>query len=92
MLLLTIEKLYIGSPMVPWHLTLSDHERSNSGSLKFRSLLSRKGAELGRVLLLNVKVKTTYRKLNVSLFCSNTSVQLIRIMSMTLYKSTRQVF
>ncbi len=36
------------SPMTPSHLTLSDLERSNSKSLRFRSLVSRKGAELGQ--------------------------------------------
>ncbi len=38
-------------------LTLSDIERSTSRSLRFQSIISRKGAELGRMLLL-----TMYRK------------------------------
>ncbi len=48
MLLLNINrKAYMGSPMTLSHLTLSDLERSKSRALKFRKLLSRKGAELG---------------------------------------------
>ncbi len=39
------------------HLTLSDLERSNSRSLKFRSPISCKGAELGHMLLLNINRK-----------------------------------
>ena len=35
------------------HLALNDHERSKSRSLRFRRLTSRKGAELGHMLLLN---------------------------------------
>ncbi len=47
MLLLNINwKPYMGSPMAPSHL-----ERSKSRSPRFRSLLSRKGAELGHKLL-----------------------------------------
>ncbi len=44
----------MGSPMTPSHLTLGDLERSKSRSLKFSSLVSRKGAKLGPMLLLNV--------------------------------------
>ncbi len=47
----------MASPMTPSHLTLSDLERSKSRSLRFQSLISRKGAELGPVLLLSI-----YRK------------------------------
>ncbi len=41
------------------HLTLSNLERSNSRSLRFRSLIhvSCKGAELGHMLLLNINSK-----------------------------------
>ncbi len=38
-------------------LTLSDLERSNSRSLRFRRLTSCKGAELGDMLLLNINRK-----------------------------------
>ena len=37
-------KPYMGSPMEAPNLTLSDFERSKSRSLKFRSLIFRKGA------------------------------------------------
>ena len=47
----------MGSPMAPSHLTLSDLERSNSRSPRFRSLISRKGAYLGPMLLLNINRK-----------------------------------
>ncbi len=53
-LLLNINgKPYMRSPMTLSHLTLSYLERSNSRSvrLRFRSLISRKGAELGHMLL-----------------------------------------
>ncbi len=43
--------------MAPLHLTLSDLERSKSRSLRFQSLISRKGAQLGPVLLLNINKK-----------------------------------
>ncbi len=45
----------MGSPTAPFYLIVSDSERSKSRSLKFRGLIhvSRKGAELGHVLLLN---------------------------------------
>ncbi len=45
------------SPMAPLHLTLSDLERSKSMSLRFRSLISRKGVQLGPMLLLNINRK-----------------------------------
>ncbi len=44
--------------MTPSHSTLSDLEKSNSRSLRFRNLASRKGAELGHVFLLNINRKT----------------------------------
>ncbi len=47
----------MGSPMAPSHLTFSDLERSNSRSPRFQSLLSHKGAELGRKLLLTINRK-----------------------------------
>ncbi len=40
--------------MTPSHLTLSDLERSKSRSLRFQRLISRKGAELGPMLLLTI--------------------------------------
>ncbi len=43
--------------MAPSALTLSDLERSNSRSLRFQSLISRKGAKLGPILLLTIKRK-----------------------------------
>ncbi len=43
--------------MTSSQLTLSDHERSNSRSLTFWSLIYHKGAELGHMLLLNIKRK-----------------------------------
>ena len=58
MLLLNINrKPYMGSPIAHLHLTLSDLERSKSRSLRFRSLISRKGAQLGPMLLLNINRK-----------------------------------
>ena len=43
--------------MTPSYLTLSDLERSKSSLLRFQSLISRKGAELGPILLLNISRK-----------------------------------
>ena len=45
-------KPYMGSPMAPSHLTLSDIESSKSRSLRFWSLISCTGDELGHTLLL----------------------------------------
>ena len=45
---------YIESQMTPSHLTLTDLERSKSRSLRLQSLISRKAAELGHMLLLNI--------------------------------------
>ncbi len=45
------------SPMTLSHLTLSDLERSISRSLRFKTLISRKGPELGHMLLLNINRK-----------------------------------
>ncbi len=45
------------SPMTSSHLPLSDLERPNSRSLRFRRLMSSKGAELGHMLLLNIDRK-----------------------------------
>ncbi len=42
------------SPMTPSHLTLSDLDRSKSKSLRCRSYVSCKGAELGHMLQLNI--------------------------------------
>ena len=44
---------YIEGQMTPAHLTLRDIERSKSRSL---SLISRKGAELGHMLRLNINL------------------------------------
>ncbi len=41
------------TPITPSLLILSDLERSKSRSLGFRSLVSRKGAEIGHMLLIN---------------------------------------
>ncbi len=58
MLLLNINrKAYKESPMTSSHLTLSDLERSNSRSLRFWSLISCKGAELGHMLPWNINRK-----------------------------------
>ncbi len=43
--------------MVPSDLTLSDLERSNSRSIRFQSVISRKGAKLGPMLLLTINRK-----------------------------------
>ncbi len=43
--------------MTPSHSTLSGLGRSQSRSLRFRSLLSCKGADLGHMLLLNINRK-----------------------------------
>ena len=50
-------KPYMENPLTPSHLTLSDIERSKSRSLRFQSLISCKGAELGHRLLLNINRK-----------------------------------
>ncbi len=47
----------MASPVKSTHLTLSDHEESNSRTLRFRSLISCEGAELGHMLLLNINRK-----------------------------------
>ena len=47
----------MGSPMIPSHLTLSDLERSKLRSLRFRSFVYCKEAELGHTLLLNINGK-----------------------------------
>ncbi len=47
----------MASPMTPSILILSDLERSKSRSLRFQSLISRKGAELGPILLLTINRK-----------------------------------
>ncbi len=54
LLLGTNRKSHMGSPTAPLNLTLSDLERSNSRSPKFGSLITRKGAYLGHMLLLNI--------------------------------------
>ena len=43
--------------MAPSDLTLSDLERSNSRSVRFQSVISRKGAKLGPMLLLIINTK-----------------------------------
>ncbi len=43
----------MGNQLTRSHLTVSDLERSKSRSLRLRSITSRKGAELGYMLLLN---------------------------------------
>ncbi len=47
----------MGSPVTLSHLTLGDLERSISRSFRFRNLISRKGSELGHMLLLNINRK-----------------------------------
>ena len=47
----------MGSPMTLSYLTLSHLERSKSRSLIFQSIISRKGAELGHMLFLNINRK-----------------------------------
>ncbi len=47
----------MGSPTAPSHLTLRDLERAKSRSFRFRSIISRKGAELSHMLLLSVNWK-----------------------------------
>ncbi len=55
MLLLNINrKPHMGSSMAPSHLTLSDLERSKPRSLRFQSFISRKVAQLGPMLLINM--------------------------------------
>ncbi len=43
--------------MAPSDLTLSDLERSNSRSIRFQSVISRKGAKLGPMLPLTINRK-----------------------------------
>ncbi len=54
----------MGSPTTSPYLILSDLKRLKSRSLRFRSLISRKGAELGHMLLLsnNRKESIIYRE------------------------------
>ncbi len=40
--------------MAPSDLTLSDREKANTGSIRFQSIISRKGAKLGPILLLTI--------------------------------------
>ncbi len=47
----------MASPMTSSHMTFSDVRRSNTRSLRFRSLISHKGAELGHMLSLNINRK-----------------------------------
>ncbi len=47
----------MGSPLVQLHLTL-DILKGHSMSIRFRRLISRKGAELGHVLLLDTNRKS----------------------------------
>ncbi len=50
-------KSYMGSPMVPLDLTLSDLERLNSRSSRFQGLISREGASIGPMLILTINRK-----------------------------------
>ena len=43
--------------MAPSNLTLSDLERLNSRSIRFQSIISRKGTKLGHMLLLTINRK-----------------------------------
>ena len=47
----------MGRPVTLSDLTFNDIERSTSRALGFRSIKSRKGAELGHMLLLNINGK-----------------------------------
>ena len=53
-------KPYMMSQMTPSYLTFSDIERLKSRTLRFRSLISCKGAEVGHVLLLKYKQESIY--------------------------------
>ncbi len=55
-------QLYMESPMAFSHLTFSDLESQSQGHCqskyhRFRSLMSREGAQLGPMLLLNINRK-----------------------------------
>ncbi len=63
----------MGSPMTLSHLTLSDIEKSKSRSLMFRSLVSRKVAELGPMLLLNWDSVANTRSVTPTALCHNRS-------------------
>ncbi len=52
-------KSYMASLITPSLWTLSDLERSKSKSFRFQSLISRKGADYGRMLLLPIN-RTPY--------------------------------
>ena len=54
----------MGSPVALSYLTLGDLERSNSRSLRSRSLISRKGDELGHMLLLLNINRKAYNEIN----------------------------
>ncbi len=47
----------MGSPITLSHLTFSDLEWSNSRVHRFRNIISRKGGDLGPMLLLNINRK-----------------------------------
>ncbi len=57
LLLNSNRKVYMGSPVTFSHLTLGDLERPNLRSLSLQNLISRKGAELSHMLLLNINRK-----------------------------------
>ncbi len=57
LLLDTTRKPYMGSSMTLSQLTLWDLKRSKSMSLRFRSIIYSKGAELGNMSLLNINGK-----------------------------------
>ena len=54
----------MASPITTSLWTLCDLERSKSKSLRFQSLIYRKGAELGRMLLLSHQQETIYGESN----------------------------
>ncbi len=56
-------KPYIETQMTPPHLALRDLESSKSRSLRFESLTSRKGADLGHMLLLKINLNINRKQI-----------------------------
>ncbi len=69
MLLFNINrKAYVGSYIGVITFDLSDLDRSEWRSFRFRSIISRKGAELGYMLLLNINRKVLWGSIGAIAF------------------------
>ena len=68
-----------GSSIIRLVFTLSDIERSKSRSLRFRSLISRKRAELRHMLLSSINRNHIYGKFNGTIPCAPLKVNVTQI-------------